>query len=507
MARRLKILSVLLIAFISSFLFSFNVDAFFTDNDSKTNTFNMKHSYIIIFDKNDNQATGTMANQLVFDDEQVNLNRNTFVKPGFGLVGWTTNPAGTGTIIKDEELITNLTSGDSITLYAKWSSKAKFDTGDRVNVRMKKLAGNNNANSSTVDNVIKKVLYASEVPSQYKTSEYIISASDSEVPIYMWYDSSTKTIYYGSDAEYLYINKDASYMFRSMRALQEVDSLPNKFIMDEVNNVTQMFWGDHELIRLDVSHWNTINIRSYASLFGECFKITTLDVSHWDTRNATTFQYLFNQCYVVTELNVSNFNTSNVTNMQNMFSNTRAITSLDVSNFDTRKVTNMKGMFDDMYSLQSLDVSNFNTSKVTTFKQFLEHTFSLTSINFGPNFDTSKATTMEKMFSGCDVAGMSPIITEIDISMFDTSLVSEMRGLFSCQPQLETIYVGNGWSTASVPSNKHPQMFKNDISLVGELGSRFIDYQNNHQYYENVEFAHVDGGQTDPGYFTFRSNP
>jgi hypothetical protein len=59
---------------------------------------------------------------------------------------------------------------------------------------------------------------------------------------------------------------------------------------------------------------------------------------------------------------------------------------------------------------------------------------------------------------------------------------------------LRTIYVGDGWMTASMRYTW--DMFKNCTSLVGGKGTT---YDANHV---DKDYAHLDGGPDNPGYFT-----
>ena len=59
---------------------------------------------------------------------------------------------------------------------------------------------------------------------------------------------------------------------------------------------------------------------------------------------------------------------------------------------------------------------------------------------------------------------------------------------------LRTIYVGDGWTTASMRYTW--DMFKDCTSLVGGKGTT---YDVNHV---DVDYAHIDGGTSNPGYFT-----
>ena len=55
---------------------------------------------------------------------------------------------------------------------------------------------------------------------------------------------------------------------------------------------------------------------------------------------------MFYKCSSLTSLNLSNFNTNNVKYMNHMFSNCSSLTSLNLSNFNTNNVNNKWEMFD-----------------------------------------------------------------------------------------------------------------------------------------------------------------
>ena len=78
--------------------------------------------YNIVFDKNDNNAIGTMDNQTVDYDKTINLTSNTFTKEGYTFAGWNTQANGQGTAYLDGASVSNLTStnNDNVTLYAQW---------------------------------------------------------------------------------------------------------------------------------------------------------------------------------------------------------------------------------------------------------------------------------------------------------------------------------------------------------------------------------------------------
>ena len=103
----------------------------------------------------------------------------------------------------------------------------------------------------------------------------------------------------------------------------------------------------------------------------ENFKGTSLDLSNFDTDNVRDMSFIFNKCYYLEHLNLSNFNTNKVTDMGNMFYNCTNLKTLNVSNFDTSNVTNMEDMFYACVNLKKLNVSNFDTRNVMYMDMFM----------------------------------------------------------------------------------------------------------------------------------------
>ena len=184
-----------------------------------------------------------------------------------------------------------------------------------------------------------------------------------------------------------------------------------------------------------------------------------------------------------TSIDLTNINTSSVTNMSYMFSDSQA-TTLDLSNFDTSKVTNMRQMFWGSQAT-TLDVSNFDTSKVTNMSSMFSSS-KATTLDVS-NFDTSNVTNMQCML--CDSQA-----TTLDASNFDTSKVTDISKMFYNSTKLKTIYASNKFNTDAVTSSSN--MFNNCTSLVGGQGTKYDSTKVDKTY------ARIDGGTTNPGYFT-----
>ena len=176
-------------------------------------------------------------------------------------------------------------------------------------------------------------------------------------------------------------------------------------------------------------------------------------------------------------------NNKPVVSMSYMFLNSQA-KALDLSNFDTSKVNNMFGMF---WSSQAttLDISNFDTSNVTSMGSMF-HISQATILDVS-GFNTSKVTNMYNMFAS------SKAVT-LDLSSFDTSNVTNMGYMFNNANNLKTIYVSSKFNIDTVTSSTN--MFYGCTSLVGGSGTKY-----NSNYIDKT-YARIDGGTSNPGYFT-----
>ena len=212
------------------------------------------------------------------------------------------------------------------------------------------------------------------------------------------------------------------------------------------------------------------------------------DPSFADARPTTTYGWFYKMVNLQSITGMSYLNTSEVTDMRLMFMFCTKLTSLEVGSFNTANVVAMGDMFRYCYGLTSLDLSNFNTSKVTSMNYMFSSCYGLTSLDLS-NFNTSKVTDMSGMFDYCIS------LTSLDLSSFNTANVVAMGDMFWNNSNLRTVYVGSNWSTAAVTNSD--DMFYNCTSLVGGQGTTY-----NASNPKDKTYAHIDGGTSNPGYFT-----
>ena len=348
-------------------------------------------------------------------------------------------------------------------------TKATFKTGSDFNSIIKSL------------NPVHDTDYFkhSDTPPANLATATIISTTDSERPIYTWYNLADKTIYWWSDADIAYANDDSSFMFSgispyndeimSLADLRGINFSKTKnmsnmfssgksgciekinfdgFDTSNVEDMSSMFEYfcpnvDISTLNLDVnvSNFNTSKVTNMKSMFsGSPFK--NLDLSKWDTKNVTDMSGMFSGMGRLSSLDVSHFDTSNITDMSYMFVWDQNLTSLDLSSFDTSNVANMSSMFAGDKNLTSLNVSSFNTSNVTDMSNMFAGMEKLSSLDLS-HFNTSNVTNMSGMFYG------SKSIVNLDLSSFNTINVTDMSNMFCRMEKLQNLNLSS-FNTANV---------------------------------------------------------
>jgi surface protein len=173
-----------------------------------------------------------------------------------------------------------------------------------------------------------------------------------------------------------------------------------------------------------------------------------------------------------------------------MFGGLPSVKSIDLTNVDTTLTTRMDAMFLGDSSLESIDVNDFDTSNVTNMVSMFQNCSNIAELDL-TSFNTSNVTNMASMFSGASK------ITDLDLSSFNTSNVTTMASMFSGCSELTTIKVTDNFVTTNVTETDNSKdMFKDASSLVGGRGTTYDANK------IDKEYAHIDGGLLDPGYFT-----
>ena len=342
----------------------------------------------------------------------------------------------------------------------------------------------------TIDEKIENIEISSNAPT---SSDNAIKISDlsSYYDVYAWYKN--KKLYIYTPADKIYLNYNSDLLFANFKSLKNLDL--SFFDTSRVNTMAFMLAGLQNATSINLGdNFTTPNLTICTGLFSHDKKITSIDLSNFDTTYVQNMAAMFQETSSLQTIDLSSFDTSNVSDMGRLFYKSGASSVILGDSFYTSDVENMPYMFRDMPNITTIDLGeNFDTSNVTNMQGFIAEDPKLISINLGDNFDTSNVTNMQSLFYNL------PLITEIDLGdKFEVSNVVRMKALFKDCPLLRTIYCDNNWTFNS--SVDATQIFYNLPSLTGGQGTKWVNTANQKKY------AKVDGGTSNPGYFTSKSN-
>ena len=334
-----------------------------------------------------------------------------------------------------------------------------------------------------------------------------VSTTDSDLPIYLWYDQVQKTIFWWSNADTVYINEDSNHMLAN---INDNSTLVQLIDMRGINtsrmkNAHHMFWTKEGLTKhidlsefdtsnledagymfstpyetvstaqidpIDFSHFNTSKVKIMTGMFAGSY-LPSIDIRNFDTRNVVDMQYAFAGLKNVRHLDLHGFDVSKVNNigaifsgnptlvslnlanwqldsihaMDSLFAGMHALTDLNLTGFTTKNVTDMHHMFTECHALTTLDLTSFDTSKVTDMNNMFRDNFALKNLNLS-SFNTSNVTNMKEMFRH------DGVIYPLDVSTFDTRKVTNMDGMFYwtlMSPENATLDISN-FDTRSLTS-------------------------------------------------------
>lgn len=209
----------------------------------------------------------------------------------------------------------------------------------------------------------------------------------------------------------------------------------------------------------------TVTPSQFRAVFSGCTNLVSIDTDNLNMANSTSLKNAFYDCQSLTTINVSNFDTANVTDLEATFYNCKSLVSLDVSSWDVRKVTKMVGTF--------------------------KYCSKLTGVNLSAWSTTSALTSMKEFMRGCGK------ITELDLSGFNTSGVTDMGMLFYQCGTLVKIYASSAFDVSNLGSSTDDRLFYQCYKLVGGNGTNWTESNIGRAY------ACIDTEDT-PGYFTLK---
>lgn len=198
---------------------------------------------------------------------------------------------------------------------------AVLDTGAKINVKLKKLAGNDSATYSSLDENIVEIKAADSLPSNMDMLDVnTLSSYYSDLYVYAWYDNGT--IYYYSKDFYhnnvnINLDPNSSYLFYRLGNVQNIEL--DHISTSNVTNMEYMFANSPKLENIDLTKFDTSNVTSMYGMFNEDTGLKSVDLTHFTTTSLTDIAYMFYRCESIKSLDLSSLNLSNVTTYNNAF--------------------------------------------------------------------------------------------------------------------------------------------------------------------------------------------
>lgn len=146
------------------------------------------------------------------------------------------------------------------------------------------------------------------------------------------------------------------------------------YIISQMYSYYKKYRTRPDLIKLDLSTWNTSNVTNMSAMFRECEGLQNLDLSNFDTSNVTSMKYIFYQCRSLSKLNISSFDTSNVRSMCGMFCRCNNLKKLDLSHFNIQNVEDMRWVFYECTSLRYLNLYKWDFNKYVDIHEMFKNT-------------------------------------------------------------------------------------------------------------------------------------
>lgn len=494
------------------------------------------NKYKLVFHANNGNVTNptAMTDQEITYDVATAINPNSYDYPHYKFMGWATTETG-AVVYEDGAEVTNLraNNGDIVDLYAVWKERtATLTQGWNNTAALKRI----NADATSFEH------WTGETPDfDSIDGEENIALSTSNFPVYAWTEDNK--IYWWSEATTIYMNASSVRMFSGMEKLQSIDisqfdsslltglegmfenttaltsiNFGNNFQTGNVTNFRDMFLKAKSLTELDLHTWDVSSFNTdLRKVFNGCSSLTSLNLDGWDlshTNTTGTHDWLAgtnslqtfsmkggklpsnaNSLFAdlkATTINLDNLDTSRVTDMQKMFARATGVIELDLHTWDVSNVQNMYQMFIGA-KFTGINIDGWQTSSLTNIVSIFNGCVNLVNIDLS-NIDTSKVQNMEGAF-------MQTPITTLDLSTWDTSKNTSVRTMFSGMKNVETIYVGDGWSTELITgANDSATLPLSDMTnkLVGGAGTVWSDNKKN-----GLTYLHLDDPcDNNPGLFS-----
>ena len=124
--------------------------------------------------------------------------------------------------------------------------------------------------------------------------------------------------------------KGKNYTMKEFKSLNLANETENLDLIwnNKLTNMVEMFKDTKNLLKADLSEFDSSEVTDMKGLFNGCENLTSLNLSNLNTYKVKNMSGIFKSCYSLTSLDLSNFNTSNLEDMSEMFYGCNFLSSL-----------------------------------------------------------------------------------------------------------------------------------------------------------------------------------
>lgn len=178
-----------------------------------------------------------------------------------------------------------------------------------------------------------------------------------------------------------------------------------------------------------------------------------------------------------------------------LFQNYEQLKDVDFAEaVDTSQVKDLNNLFEDCTQLESVSLASFDTTKLKNADYLFYGCSALKAVDLY-GFDVTSVTSMIGMFNGCSS------LRTLDLTSFNTPNLEHTALMFYHCGNLRTIFATDGFRTDKITDSANASnMFAGCTSLVGGKGTVY------NEAHINKDYARIDRGADQPGYFRMKSN-
>lgn len=158
-----------------------------------------------------------------------------------------------------------------------------------------------------------------------------------------------------------------------IRKLKKGETILNLNDIDtsEITDMSQLFvevdFNYNQIHKIILDKWIVNNVTNMTSMFLGKSDLEEIDITNWKTSKLTSTKYMFCNCQVLKNIGqLDNWNVSNINNFYGMFANCKQLHVIgDISNWQVSQTADFSGMFKGCKGLYNIgDLNNWHLNNI-----------------------------------------------------------------------------------------------------------------------------------------------